>query len=161
METTPMETETTTATTPAVAVALPQFSEECARARGDETIPADEPALSIIGAHCDYSASMRRREHWYRMAWRNGTWEYIGERLQSVGMRAAERHQTKYADVWAGEIIAQHDRGKPIDSIYLIVKAPLEPKAIKEPLTFRKRRDGRLDIILPDRTIVALPDPRR
>jgi hypothetical protein len=100
------------------------------------------------------------------MAWRGGVagireWQYIGERLTGVVMRASTRHQTSYGDVWPGEIVAQHDRGKPIDTIYLIVKAPLEPKAMKEPLEFTKRRDGQLSITLPDRSSVILPDPRR
>jgi hypothetical protein len=140
------------------------YSEECARARGERPIPADEAALQVLGAHCDYSARGSRREHWFRLAWRDGRWQYISEQLSGVGMRASTRHQGTYGDVWAGEVVAQHDRGKPVDMMYLITHDPNPShpsQAHKEPLTFTKRRDGRLSITLPDSSIITLPDPRR
>jgi hypothetical protein len=140
-----------------------KYATECARAKGEQPIPDDEPGLSILAAHCDYSARCKMREHWFRMAWRNDTWEYIGERLSGVGLLASTRHQSSYSDVWPGELIAQHDRGKPVDTIWLVVLVPdsKEPIIRREKLQFTRRRDGKLAITLPDGTVLTRPDPRR
>jgi hypothetical protein len=156
-------TSKTETATESAAAAEAKYALECARARGDEPIPDDEPGQSILAAHCDYSARGKMREHWFRMAWRNDTWEYIGERLSGVGIHTHTRHQSSYADVWPGELIAQHDRGKPIDIIWLVVLVPdsKEPIIRREKLQFTRRRDGKLAITLPDGTVLTRPDPRR
>jgi hypothetical protein len=135
------------------------FTIECARAKGEQEIPGDEAPISITGAYCDYSASGRCREHWFRMVWRD-KWQYLSERLAPVGMRASERHQSIKGDVWAGEIVAGHDRGKPIDAIGIISIQPVGGKHIQW-LKFNRRRDGQFAITLPDGSVIVRPDPRK
>lgn len=137
------------------------FELECARAKGEQTIPEDEAPISITGAHCDYSARGSCREHWFRMAWRNDSWQYISRRLEAVGMTSSTRHQSKKGDVWAGEIVASHDRGKPIDAVALIVNRPEGVTNHILWLDFTRRRDGQLSITLPDKSTVVLRDPRK
>jgi hypothetical protein len=114
-------------------------------------------ARRIRAAHKDYSAKGRRREHWFRMVWRNGSWQYFGDRRLANGtFYAADRHDTVRGDVWDGELVAQHDRGGAVTDVYMIVD---HPDGELMSLTFA-RRSGRLLVTLPDGEELDLPDPR-
>ena len=111
----------------------------------------------MIAAHKDYNSRGRRREHWYRMAYRNGSWDYIGnERLPSGTFRASERNATTHGDVFDGDILATHDHGGGIDAIMHVV---VNGKAVEVPN--HRRRDGNLEITLPDGTTTTVPNPRK
>jgi hypothetical protein len=117
-----------------------------------------QTALSISAAHKDHSAKGRRRAHWFRMAWHNGGWEYLGDRRLANGtFYSGDRHDTVYGDVWDGELVAQHDRGGAVDTVY-IVSAAAEEERLQR-LAFA-RRSGRLLVTLPDGEELDLPDPR-
>lgn len=140
------------------------FELESARAKGEQGIPDEEAPIVIAGAHCDYSARGSCRAHWFRMVWRNDSWQYISSRLAAVGMNSGTRHQTTKGEVWVGEIIASHDRGKPIDAVALIVNRPANAADAAGRilwLDFSRRRDGHLSVTLPDQTKLVLPDPRK
>lgn len=154
----PTDTTDTTDTTDAQRLRQQRILLAVARATGRAPIPDDEQPLRVRSAFADYNARGKCRAHWFRLAWRNGAWTYIGERLDRVGALASSRHQTVHADVWPGEILVQHDRGGPIDAAFLIVddaEAPLEL------LPIAKRRDGQLAITLPEGEVLVRPDPRR
>lgn len=135
------------------------YDAECRRARGLEAIPDEEAPISILGALCDYSARGSRRAHWFRLVCRAGSWSYLSAHLRPVSARASDRHQGSYGNAWAGELLAQHDRGADIDHIWLVTTDPDNPLLQCE---FSRRRDGQLSILLPDSgSPLVLPDPRR
>jgi hypothetical protein len=69
---------------------------------------------------------------------------------------ASDRHAEEYADVAVGDIIAQHDRGGPVDTVYLV-----QDKAVAPLLQLQFRRyQGRLLATMPDGSVLDLPDPR-
>lgn len=138
------------------------FALECARAKGEQTIPDEELPHRITGAFCDYSARGACREHWFRMVWRNDAWEYFSEHLAAVGMNSSTRHQSTSGNVWAGELVATHDRGKPIEAIALVTSGrSRDSEGELRFLKFGRRRDGQLSVTLPDSSVVLLPDPRK
>lgn len=136
-----------------------QIVSACRRARGEEQIPADESSRRVRGGHCDYSARGARRAHWYRMVWRDGAWQYFARPLAKVTMYADTRHQSEYGAVWHGEILAEHDLGGPVDSLYLVTGE--KPGELLTPLPFTKSRDNRLVAALPDGSKIELPNPRK
>jgi hypothetical protein len=124
--------------------------------------------LKIRSAHKDYNARGRCREHWFRFAWINGRWTYdwADGRLGSVGMRAADRHDTTYGAVEPGTVIAQHDRGGKIDVMYVVVaKAPIDGDPLEAPGVVINvpfvRKAGKLVADVPFVGRVEYPDPRR
>jgi hypothetical protein len=142
------------------------------RARGEEPIPDDERPIRVIGARADYSARMRAREHWFRMVYREHRWTYFTDYLEPIGLRAAQRHQTLYGDVYIGELLAQHDRGGPVDVLYLVADRAVPRRAGVDResadqrgtlirLDFYAGRDGKLRVELPDGSALTLPNPRR
>jgi hypothetical protein len=156
------ETTTTTATTTTndatSAPALPAHVLEACEIAATGAEPPDRPQ-NVRAAHCDYSARGRRREHWYRMVWRDNQWQYYArERLVRVGMLASTRHQTVYGTVWPGEILVQHDHGGPVDVAWLVVDHPKEC-LVRCELSVTRR--GELKITLPDGRTVVRPNPRR
>jgi hypothetical protein len=143
---------------PAAAV----LAEACARARGESPIPGDEaPVGRIVAARKEYSCRGRCQEHWFRMRWSGTSWQYLGERIGGPGgFRASERRQASYTDVWTGDLLAQHDRGGPINAVFLIVPKSVEADNLAV-CKFTRTRDGNLKITLPDGSVIVRPDPRR
>jgi hypothetical protein len=120
----------------------PEVAQACAIAASDGE-PAGDPML-IAGA------CKRAGEHWYRLVWRHGAWQYC-----TRGRLASDiSYHVIYGCVWPGELIAQHDHGGPVVSISLVTdENPLEPCAFA-------RGAGTLRITLPDGRTVERPDPR-
>lgn len=132
----------------------------CDIAAGRASADPDAEGARIRGAHKDLNAKGRGPE-WYRMVYRGGSWQYVSdERLPSGTYRASDRRATVYGEVYPGEILADHDRGKPVDQIWLAHARDAEGDALTE-CEFRRRRDGDLAITLPDGSEVVLSDPRR
>lgn len=127
-----------------------------ARVRGDDPIPDDEAPGQVRAAHKDVSSRGRVREWWYRMVYRDGGWQYVAtERLE----RAA-RHQTLMGEVWAGELLAEHDHGEPVDTMYVAFRRPADGAMRLRAVDFTRRRDGQLGVALPDGYTVVVPNPR-
>lgn len=134
----------------------------CDIAQGKAEADPTSAAISIRAAHKDLNAK-GRGPCWYRMVWRGNTWQYFSDgRLPTGTFRAAERRATVYGDVFVGEIIAQHDKGGPIEAVYLIAPGPSDSEIKLSPaLDFTKRRDGMLAVTLPDGSGIVLPNPRK
>ncbi len=143
-----MDTMVTTDTTIALA---------CARAHGLVAMRRQYLYGRFVGR--DVSARGRCREHW--LVYRSGAWQYYGERLGPVGDSADTRYQTTRGDAYLGELIARHDRGGPVNAMYIVAPPTGEPQKKITPLAFRRRRDGQIDVSLPDGSTVTVPDPRR
>lgn len=125
-------------------------------------IPADpnDKGYKIIGAKKDLN-SRGRGPQWYRMVHRNGSWQYVSnERLPAGTFSASERRAHVSGQAFIGEIIVQHDRGKPIDLAYIITGegGEYDPKT---EITFHARRDGNLVFVLPDNSEIILSNPRK
>lgn len=133
----------------------------CRIARGEEPLSdADERLYRVVAAAKNYSARGRRRYHWYRLVWRAGKWVYFSERPLARGtLRAVERRDSVEGVVVLGELIAQHDHGGPVTSVWLVTGPNGDRKALW-PCEF-VRFNGQLRIQLPDGARVDLPDPRR
>lgn len=129
-----------------------------------DTVDDSGPGMEIRAARCDYSARGSRREHWYRMVWRGGEWQYLGDRrLGPVGLRADTRHQTTYGHVWPGELLVTHDRGGPVDGAW-VVRAVADGTDLSKCLVrceVARTRSGDLRITLPDGRTLDRPNPRR
>lgn len=120
---------------------------------------SEEPVKKITGAKRDLNAKGNGSE-WYRMVWRSGQWRYVSdERLPPGRFLARERRCSVQGEVYEGEIVVQHDRGKPVDRAYLVCQ-PNEAGSVLEELPFKKLRSGELRIALPNGTQVDRPDPR-
>ena len=97
---------------------------------------------------------------WYRMVYRNKSWTYFSsDRLPSGSYRASDRRASIYGDVYPGEIMVQHDRGKAIDQAWLILEMN-DKEEWREEIQFSKRRDGNLVFDLPDGSKAVLSNPR-
>lgn len=114
--------------------------------------------MKIRAAHKDYSARGSRREHWYRMVWIDGTWQYFAERkLASANYLASDRHDTAKGDVEPGDLICQHDHGGKVDLMYVVTDS--EDVLVRLPFS---RRGGELRVSFPfEEKPRILPDPRR
>lgn len=139
----------------------PELVEACDRAAGRSPVPPDAPAIRVRAAHKDVSARGSVREQWYRLALVLGEAvpRYFSDSREPCGMRSAARHWTGYGEVPAGTILLEHDRGRPIDRIWL-VHQPTGGDVVTQ-CAFTRRADGRLSVTLPDGTVIAVPDPRR
>ena len=123
--------------------------------------PTDDAIVGtrITGAKKDLNAKGRGPQ-WYRMVYRNRSWQYVSsERLPSGNFLAADRRAEVYGEVYPGEIVVQHERGGPVDGAWLVASPNTEGKCLIK-ITFRKRRDGNMTFILPDDSEVVLSDPR-
>ena len=124
--------------------------------------PSDPDALgkSITGAKKDLNARGNGPQ-WYRMVYRESGWQYVSsEQLPNGNYLASDRRATVYGDVFPGEIVVSHDRGKPVDAAWLIC-TPDEQGKVMTPCGIRKRRDGQLVFELPDASKIVLSDPRQ
>lgn len=130
----------------------------CEIATGRAQIPNDAPAIRVIGAEKDLN-SRGRGPQWYRMVYR-GAWMYASsDRLPAGNFRAADRRATVYGNVYAGEIVADHDRGGPINDMYLVCADIGDGEHHLLKLSFQKIRSG-LRVALPNGETLDLPDPR-
>lgn len=145
--------ETTTAAEPAISDSV---RKACDIATGKTPADPSETGRSIFGAKKDLN-SKGRGEHWYRMVYRSGGWEYVSDdRLPSGSFLASDRRCDASGDVYAGEIVIQHDRGGPVDVAYLVIS----PDEKMRKINFVKQRDGQLRFELPDGSEIILPNPR-
>jgi len=136
----------------------------CGVAAGDRRPDPDARPKSIRAGHKDLNAR-GKGTWWYRMAYRDGTWKYFSdERLPSGTFLASDRRATVKGDVFAGELVCSHDKGGPVDAVWLICdehEGEGGEATCMELCGMRKRRDGMLVVALPDGREVAVPDPRR
>lgn len=134
----------------------PTILAACLVASGKEPADPSAEAKKVKGAHKDYSARGSRREHWYRMVLRNGTWEYVStERLAAGNFRASERHDTVYGEMFEGELAITHDHGAGVDATaHLLAGGKFIDCDVK------KTRAG-LKITLPDGSVVTAANPRK
>lgn len=134
----------------------------CDRAAGRSPVPPDEPTIRLQAAHRDISARGRVREQWYRLALVPGetTPRYFSTEREPRGMLSRDRHWTGYGHVPAGTLLLQHDRGKPIDAVWLVYRGSDGGEYVKS-CHFVRRADGHLGVTLPDGTTIAVADPRR
>lgn len=145
--------------------ALPERVEAaCDRAAGDKSAQdadADEAGHSVRAGH-KYLNAKGRGDWWYRMVWRNGSWQYFSdEKLPTGTFLAGDRKADVHGDVFIGEIVCQHDKGGPVDAMYLVCAPDEEGKDVLHVVEYRKRKDGQLVVTLPDGREVAVPNPRR
>ena len=138
----------------------PHIQTACDIATGKTQSDPSEQGTSILGAKKDLN-SKGRGDHWYRMVYRNGSWQYVStDRLPSGQFLASDRKATVHGDVYIGEIVVQHDRGGPVDTAWIITAPDPTTKAVKVDVTFTKRRDGNVGITLPDGSKLVLSNPR-
>jgi len=124
--------------------------------------PTDDAATGtrITGAKKDLNAKGRGSQ-WYRMVYRNRSWQYVStDRLPNGTFLAADRRAEVYGKVFPGEIVVQHDRGSAVDAAWLVAAPNTEGKCLTK-ITFAKRRSGDLAFSLPDGSEVVLSDPRK
>lgn len=137
-----MENPTNTPGTAQPKPLAPEVAAACEIAATDGE-PGGDPML-IRGAY------KRAGEHWYRVVWRYGGWKSCAH----GDLASNTSCYVMYGRVWPGELIAQHDHGGPVTSVWLVTDTnPLEP------CTFTRRGDGTLCITLPDGREVKRPDP--
>lgn len=136
----------------------------CEIAAGRAPADPDATALRIVGAKKDLNCK-GRGPHWYRMVFRNGAWMYVStERLPSGTFRASDRRASVYGEVFPGEIVADHDRGGPLNAVGIAHERIVRGDRDKVVLTWmdppKKRRDGLLKVVLPDGSELVVPNPR-
>lgn len=152
----------TTTETPEVAEALEaRIQEACDLAAG--RTPADPSAEGhrIIGAEKDLNCKGRGPQY-YRMVYRDGSWQYVSDdRLPSGAFRASDRRAKVFGVVFVGEIVASHDRGAQIGVAYLVVSPNPEEGGVLQKIGIKARRDGQLAFTLPDGSEIVTPNPRK
>lgn len=132
----------------------------CDIATGAVKPPEDIIGMSIRGGHKDLNAK-GRGPWWYRMVLRNGAWTYFCEdRLPMGTFLAGDRRCSVRGDVYLGEVVAQHDKGGPVDAMYLIAPNVADNNMLC-PVPFRKRKDGKFVVTLPDGREVVVSNPRK
>lgn len=115
----------------------------------------------IRGAAKDYNARGSRREHWFRMVLRNGSWEYVSsDYLPKANYLASDRCATVYGEVYPGELVVSHDLGAQVDQMWIVEAHPEESTKPLKKVEFSKTRAG-LKVVLPDGTELTVSDPRK
>lgn len=120
----------------------------CDLAAGRIPLSPDETLVTV--------ASARRGErHWDRLAWlpKAGVWEY----LEPVSAQEGSR----YGQVPTGTLLAEHDYGGWVTAVWLVAPHVRDGKKAELVLCWFSRRDGRLEIKLPDGTRLVRPNPSR
>jgi hypothetical protein len=131
------------------------------RLTGKQAIPDDEAPIRIWGASNDYNA----RGHGVteaRRVLRNGTWQWFAPRASSGRLRASDRKDTQYGDVWLGELVAEYTLGKknPEPDMFLVVYVGDDGETKRSVLKHTKRRDGQYSIVIPGvETPLVVADP--
>jgi hypothetical protein len=144
----------------------PAITAACAIPTGEA--PADPGAkpVRIRAAHRDHNCKGVGPE-WYRMRWSGASWEYFSEgRMPPTGVRASDRHSTLYGQAYDGDLIIQHDRGGPVSEAYIVVGRGFQGSSgatayLKVCQQVAIRRDGNLEITLPNGAVVVRPNPRK
>lgn len=140
----------------------PRTQAACDIAAGRAQPDDDADAIEIIGAKKDKNAKGNGPE-WYRMVLRDGSWRYVSDdRLPAGNYLASERRASVKGDVFPGELVAVHDRGAPVESVWL-VESLTEGESGSDCLRqcdFTKKRGGKLKVTLPDGTEITVADPR-
>lgn len=141
----------------------PEIKVACDRAAGRAETSPDEPTIRVPAAHKDISARGRVYEYWYRLALEPGETvpRYFTEGREPYGMRASARHWTGYGEVPAGTLLLQHDRGGPINEIWIVHQPVGQEQITLTPCAFNRRADGKISITLPDGSVIAVPNPRK
>lgn len=134
----------------------------CTIATGEARDPSAN-AISVRAAHRDLNCKGRGTE-WFRMVLRDGSFRYFSdERMPAGRFLASERHVTLHGDVYAGEIVIEHDRGGPVSQVWLAVDphpSPTTGKVVKLiKIEWSKQRDG-IRCILPTGASVTVANPR-
>lgn len=121
-------------------------------------VDRDAPLVEVPAARRDVSSRGKVHEEWYRLVLEPGTqaWRYFASTRPPRGWTSAERHWTGYGAVPLGSLLAQHDRGGPIDRVLLVVGG--EPAAVD--VEWVRTASG-LRVTLPGGEVLAVPDPRR
>lgn len=140
---------------PTIAVSL---SEACDIATGKMVIDPNAEGAKIVGAKKDLNGK-GNGPYWFRMVWRDKSWQYVSEeRLPNGNFLASDRRAIVYGQAYHGEIVVSHDRGKPVDIAWII---DLDKKDdVKHEIPFVKTRDRHLLFTLPNGEKIKLPDPR-
>lgn len=126
-------------------------------ATGRVPAASDSVGHKVTGAKKDLSCSGSGPQ-WFRMVYR-GAWRYVSDQRLPNGRRSSERRCSVHGEVFEGELVVNHDRGKPVDSAWLVCEPDDEGKVLV-PVEFTKRRDGQLSFTLPTGDVVVLPNPR-
>lgn len=133
----------------------------CLIAAGEVRDPS-APAISVVAAKRDLNSRGNGSE-WHRMVYRDGTFTYFADgRMPTARYLASERRVTLRGDAYVGEIAVQHDRGGPVNAVWLVVGEHHNPAGERKliiPLAWSKQRDG-IRVILPTGTHITVPNPR-
>lgn len=133
----------------------------CLIAAGEVRDPS-ATAISVVAAKRELNSRGNGSE-WHRMVYRNGSFTYFANgRMPTARYLASERKVTLHGDAYAGEILVQHDRGGPVDAVWLVVGEhhnPTGERKLLVALDWSKQRDG-IRAILPTGTHVTVPNPR-
>ena len=102
----------------------------------------DDFSASIVGAANDYNAR-GRGSTMARRVLRKGAWEWVSAPASRGRVRADDRHNKTYGDVFEGEIVAEYTLGlaKPKPEAFYIVRAS-NTKPCLVNLEFTKTRSG-------------------
>lgn len=129
----------------------------CGIAMGSVVSDPAEMGFTITAGKKDLNGK-GRGDWWYRMVWRDGSWQYFSEeRLPTGTYLAGDRRATVSGDVFLGELVCRHDKGGPVDAVWVVVGGDKPLRVCK----YVKRRDGSLNVTLPDGSVVSVPNPRK
>lgn len=153
-------TTTTETSTPAPLPVTVRIA--CEIAVGEREPDPSAAAHVAAAAHREISARGATKAEWFRMVWRNGEWSYFAEgRMPTGRYLAADRRVTLRGSVYAGDLVAQHDRGAGVDAVYLVSDEPDDGDDWSlHTVPFTATRAGLL-ITLPTGGVITLPNPRR
>lgn len=128
-----------------------------------ETTPAAEvTTIEIMAAVVDYSSKGNMLNHWFRMVYRDGAWEYFAERKATAPTYgAASRNQKIKGTVRSGELVLKHNYKGGVTEIGLASTGWEGRKSWEDlqPCTF-KASGRELVITMPDGSTVTAPNPR-
>ena len=150
-------------TTTAAQVPIDHVAIACAIATGAAIADPDAAGFRIRGGYKNLNAR-GNGPWWYRMVYRGGSWTYFSdERLPMGTFRASDRCASVYGTVYAGELLAQHDKGGKVDGVQLVRADPADPADpySLEGVEFSRGQDGSLSLTLPDGGKIVVPDPRK
>lgn len=157
------ETTTTSDVTPPVSEPTPPESVRiaCAIATGEARDPAAN-AIPVRAAYRNLNSKGNGAE-WYRMVYRNGQFTYFSDgRMPTGKFLASERRVTLLGDVYAGEIVVEHDRGGPVNDVMLVCDPFTDSDGDARKfvsLKWSKQRNG-IRAILPTGASITVPNPR-
>jgi hypothetical protein len=133
----------------------------CDIANGVVSPNENDSGYKITGGKKDLNCK-GRGDHWYRMVFRDGCWNYVSsDRLPMGTLRASDRRCTVYGEVYNGEIVVSHDYGSAVDCAWLVVPPDDDNGKSLVEISFLKRRDGKLVFKLPDESQIVLENPRQ